>query len=549
MSVFTLNKSSFERFGDDLSELILSFLPITDKLRYECVSKQFQRLVFNKQHVLDIHVFGIIEPQFGSHLVKCLLVSNEKTFHKTINKKAFECVLKKFNRIKSLNICDQIRVDNSVIALIANNCHHLQELIIDAKSFNDIDESFIKLLGQKCGQKLKSIDFSYYCSYYNNKSSILYGFSPNIKEFCFNDLKIITSKPNNFYTKLEKIVFGSQSFSFGEFTRFVDSYCNQIKSISISIHNFSDSDEDSVNVETQLFKQLSRFIKLENLWLDMSDDTINYRYIAKDLESIAMKCKKLKFLDFEVNINNYSTLVSFSDKFCKILSKFKSLVKCKFVVEFDYDFEELDLDSKKRKIECLDPLLSLESLHLNIPLLTDKHFDSIDVNAPKLAIFEVTSKNCVLTDKTLLNLAKIKTLSSIDITKINADIEEKCEDIAFKITDIGFIEILKNCPKIEKLEINDPLTSVLTAKSIDAIIALKINPKIPLYTFSFYDTFDGSIKEYLNQFKDDLPQNLEINCFHSESDDIYDSVELVMGQLHNDLNELNNDLIELNNEL
>ena len=531
MSIFGENKMSFERFGDDLSELVLSFLPITDKLRFECVSKQFQQLVFNKQHDLDIHVFGIIDPQFGSHLVKCLLVSNEKTFHKTINKKAFQCVLKKFKNIKSLNICDQIRVDNSVIELIANNCHHLQELIIDAKSFNNIDESYIRLLGQKCGPNLKSIDFSYYCSYYNNKSSILYDFSPNIKEFCFNDLKIITSKTSNFYPKLEKMVFGSQSFSFEEFTRFVDSYCKQIKSISVSIHNFNDTKD----IESQLFQQLSRFEKLENLWLDLSDDSITYRFILKGLETIAMKCKKIKCLDFEVNINKYSTLISINDKFCKILSKFKSLIKCKFVVEYDYEFDEIELNLNDKQIEAFDPLLSLESLHISIPLLNDKHFESIDKKLTKLSVFEINSKNDAISDKTLLSLAKIKSLSSVEITKDNEDIEDYYEDNSVRITDIGFIEIIKNCPKIEKLEINDSLTSILSEKCIDAILGLKINPKISLYSFSFCDKFKGKINEYLDQFKDDLADNLVINIYPGEADnDMLILAEQIVQEAFND---------------
>ena len=534
MSAFVANKTTFDRFGDDLSELILSFLPITDKLRFESVSKQFQRLIFNKQHVLDIHVFGIIEPQFGSHLVKCILLSDEKTFHKTINKKAFECVLKKFKYIKALNICDQIRVDNSIIELIANNCHYLQELIVDAKSFNDIDESYIRLLGQKCGPKLKSIDFSYYCSYYNNKSSILYEFSPNIKEFCFNDLKIITSKKDNFFSKLEKVVFGSQCFSFAEFTRFVDSYCKQIKSISVSINNLSDSTH-KIDLEYQLFTQLSRFHNLENLWLDLSDDSIAYRFILKGLETIGNKCKKLKYFDFETNIQNYSTLVSISDKLCKILSSFKALIKTKFVIEYDYGFDEIDLNINKREIENFGQLSSLESLHLNIPLLNDKHFDSIYKTSPKLSNFEIYSKNCVISDKTVINLSKINTLSSVAITKLNADIEDKCED-GFKITDNGFIEILNNCPKIEKLEIIDSLTSILTEKSIDAILRVRVNPKIPIYSFSFYDTFDGKVKEYLEQFKDNIPQNVDINCY-LEDYDAYDAIALDVDPLNQFINE------------
>ena len=48
-------KDSFDvRVCDDLSEELLQYLTIEDKLRLECVSKQFQRTVFNRQHHIVI---------------------------------------------------------------------------------------------------------------------------------------------------------------------------------------------------------------------------------------------------------------------------------------------------------------------------------------------------------------------------------------------------------------------------------------------------------------------------------------------------------------
>ena len=46
-------KNSFDRLGDDLTELILQYLTFEDKVRLECVSKQWRRLVFNKQFVIE----------------------------------------------------------------------------------------------------------------------------------------------------------------------------------------------------------------------------------------------------------------------------------------------------------------------------------------------------------------------------------------------------------------------------------------------------------------------------------------------------------------
>jgi hypothetical protein len=43
-----------DSLSDDLFEVFLKYLSFEDKICIECVSKQFQRLVFNKQFVVDI---------------------------------------------------------------------------------------------------------------------------------------------------------------------------------------------------------------------------------------------------------------------------------------------------------------------------------------------------------------------------------------------------------------------------------------------------------------------------------------------------------------
>ena len=43
-----------DSFGDDLTELILSYLTLGDKVRLECVSKQWKRCVFQRQFAIKI---------------------------------------------------------------------------------------------------------------------------------------------------------------------------------------------------------------------------------------------------------------------------------------------------------------------------------------------------------------------------------------------------------------------------------------------------------------------------------------------------------------
>ena len=40
----------YNRICDDLSEEILQYLPFHDKLKFECISKKFQRTIFTKQN-------------------------------------------------------------------------------------------------------------------------------------------------------------------------------------------------------------------------------------------------------------------------------------------------------------------------------------------------------------------------------------------------------------------------------------------------------------------------------------------------------------------
>ena len=50
-------RDSFDdRFCDDLCEEILQYLSLEDKLRLECVSKQFQRTIFQRQYELYVHM-------------------------------------------------------------------------------------------------------------------------------------------------------------------------------------------------------------------------------------------------------------------------------------------------------------------------------------------------------------------------------------------------------------------------------------------------------------------------------------------------------------
>ena len=83
-----------ERICDDLSELLLQYLSLEDKLWYECVSKQFQKTVFEKHYVFDDLFLDFLfrENRFGSLPIV-------RRIHYFI---CFESILKKCPNLKTI---------------------------------------------------------------------------------------------------------------------------------------------------------------------------------------------------------------------------------------------------------------------------------------------------------------------------------------------------------------------------------------------------------------------------------------------------------------
>ena len=74
-----------DRFGDDLTELILSYLTLEDKFRLECVSKQWKRYIFNKQFVIEIEILNKNPNEANTRKINYL------------NERILESVLKKWS--------------------------------------------------------------------------------------------------------------------------------------------------------------------------------------------------------------------------------------------------------------------------------------------------------------------------------------------------------------------------------------------------------------------------------------------------------------------
>ena len=148
------NSHSFDdRICDDLSEVLLQFLPIKHKLRLECVSKQFQRTVFQKQCkvtlVSSIRMNTNNEIEYENNIADKV---PDKHYLKSI-----ETLLKKCLNIQTMSLDIENRIFKSTLPLISKYCDYLQEFkfFLDDWSEPELNEEFYR----RFGPKLKYIRF------------------------------------------------------------------------------------------------------------------------------------------------------------------------------------------------------------------------------------------------------------------------------------------------------------------------------------------------------------------------------------------------------
>ena len=136
------SRDSFShRICDDLCEVILQYLSLEDKIRFECVSQQFQRKVFQRQHMLRIDY-------------------TTSNIFKRIRMKSFEKLLKKCPNITSVYIMNNFRHIflniwfNDCIEMICRNCQYLRKIHFDFM----IDDQLLEKFSKTFEARLKSFE-------------------------------------------------------------------------------------------------------------------------------------------------------------------------------------------------------------------------------------------------------------------------------------------------------------------------------------------------------------------------------------------------------
>ncbi|CAG2168190.1 unnamed protein product, partial [Oppiella nova] len=144
-------KNSFDRFGDDLCEVLLSYLPFEASIRLECVSKQWRRSIHQKRDKL---VINAVIPELG-HL------KNDYIDVEGIDIQKVESLVKKLPNITRIEITVKSEAPERVFESV-NGMRGLRRLrlifIPLLRTYNNMDLSLNSLSALKRLQHLW-IDF------------------------------------------------------------------------------------------------------------------------------------------------------------------------------------------------------------------------------------------------------------------------------------------------------------------------------------------------------------------------------------------------------
>ena len=344
-------KNSFDRFGDDLTELILQYLTFEDKVRLECVSKQWRRLVFNKQFVIEF--LNI------SHKNKNSLNGLYRGIgrRKKLNKQSLESVLKKCPNIKNFNL--QINVKSSVLSLIGRYCPNIKSLKYNKRVIGSDDNvlSFFRINGHKLEEL--------YLYKNNNEFKNLLEFCANVRKAYISDLSVPLSQDKEFLPKLEHIL---SKIGNNQLKILSDKYSQTMKTLNIQLC-YETEEELKTCIEC-----IARFENLQSLTLHIKYNITSSKPtqpIDDCLSLIGQKCTKLLKLDLSI-----SPWLPISDRTFKALSEFKTLKKMTLYLPH---FETVNTS-----IECFKHCKQLKQLEISYIELREDFFANIASFVPKL---------------------------------------------------------------------------------------------------------------------------------------------------------------------
>ncbi|CAG2175285.1 unnamed protein product, partial [Oppiella nova] len=137
-------KNSFDRFGDDLCEELLSYLSLKESFRYECLSKQWRRSIHQKRDKLVVNSWRL-----WCHLKDHYLDV------KHMNDKTLETVIQKLPNITGIEITVKSEATERVFEVLMKSYKHLKTIHV---RFRSRDETQTDRLLRTYGSRMTRMD-------------------------------------------------------------------------------------------------------------------------------------------------------------------------------------------------------------------------------------------------------------------------------------------------------------------------------------------------------------------------------------------------------
>lgn len=386
-----------QRVCDDLSEELLKYLSLEDRLRLECLSKQFQRTIYSRMKDIELHVIDC--DNISLHNLATIV-------RRCRNKKLKLTVYEVNNRL--------------VIDTIFENTQCLTDFVIIG--WIKIDGQCVRKLVDKFGPQLRSISLQ------TLNSQTFFSRIPNIEEL----------RTDLFYSELSSIHFPRlkrfEVFYFGDSDRDVDQLdrfaANHSKTIT-HLNLFC----QNLREESQFRKLLKAVSKLKEL-VHFSTGTcpfrINEKQFDKELRRIALNCSHLKSVCLTYGIERYKQSTAEID-----LSSLKLLPNLSRLEITVYSHNFL----KPEQFNGFHKLTHLKLLLAKLRTVDEDILHEFDINLPNLKSLYI-HRRFRATERTADILSRLSGLESIRLQirdeSIRSMIKNKLIDNCKHIKDIQF---------------------------------------------------------------------------------------------------------------
>ena len=399
------------RICDDLAEHILQFLPFEVKFRLECVSKQFQRTIFERQYE------WVIDPilTFRTKAIECPKKA-ERSLFILIN------IAKKLTKIHCLrqNTYHEICLNDRDLDLITKYCCHLTAIHCDFRNISN-RRIFAKRLPKIVSFSLDD----------NNIDMISYTF-PHIQELScilhsFFSYPLTFPRISNLHLKSLKKLSVEINYKFIEHLNSFQEFVENNKSLTHLKLYLVLRDE---NVLQFLFKQISRLTELIELKVKMHYN-MTYIWLIDALKQISMNCSNMRSL----KIDRIYTEFSETESIFKELKNFKRLQRLTINDIWYHSGIELILNNCFKQMENITHL-RLGFYNSNDFLIKETLLSDLNQYLPKLQTLVIKNKielsigmADILSRLSYLESIELNVTDQLTASTIETKIMEKCKRI------------------------------------------------------------------------------------------------------------------------